>query len=196
MNNDQSLKSVDQWIALNQILIMYKIIGISMSLSIVILSIYCIFLNLKPPIVIVEKNHEREFYKSKKGSITIRENDIANFLIQYTKLRHTWKGENISEVIKNITPLSTEGLASKVENELNRELGKEVERKQVEQTVANIVPTITEKHASVTFDKIIKIKGVPIIVQTQEILTLVKGDISEWNPMGLYVKGIIQHSGN
>ena len=56
----------------------------------------------------------------------------------------------------------------------------------------NIQPTVTEEKAQVTFDRIIRVEGVPVLAPMELEFELIKGKATRWNPQGLYINGITQ----
>ena len=73
---------------------------------------------------------------------------------------------------------------------------KDFKGQEVSQDIAHIKVKISEKEIIVTFDKIFHIASIPLVVPTQVSVQIINGATTKWNPMGLYVNGILEHEGS
>lgn len=59
--------------------------------------------------------------------------------------------------------------------------------------VGEINVSVTDKEVVAQFDRVIRLKGLPLISVTQISLQILKDSPNKWNPLGLYVNGLIEH---
>ncbi|MDH5582147.1 MAG: hypothetical protein OEY33_09610, partial [Bdellovibrionales bacterium] len=104
--------------------------------------------------------------------------------------RYSWENINPSILVRNLSPISTNGFLKKLRAELKKE-----KEGSFKQTITNLEIVLTEKESFAKFDKIFKINNIPLIVPTEISLKVIQGERSKWNPMGLYVDGIVEHNG-
>lgn len=146
------------------------------------------------PIVVVDKCDEKTFHEGSRQPIKLGDDDIRRFIERWIRLRYTWKSPDSGAMLRAIEPVSTDGFRSKVSEFLAKQKttqgGKE---QQVEESVANIEVALSEKDAIASFDRIVRINGIPIVVPSQVSLQIVQGKINRWNPLGLYVNGALEH---
>ena len=199
MIKHNTISPLDQWLALNRVLKAYKIIGILLGASSIALVALAFFLATSPPIVVVKKHGSQGFgfYYGERRKVPITEPALLDFLKEFVRLRYTWKERNPDLILKNIAPLTTEGLLSKISHNLKKDIktNKGVLKEApetIEQVAVNIQPKINEKKAEVSFDRIIRVGGVPIVAPMELEFHLIKGRPTRWNPKGLYVNGITQ----
>lgn len=188
-----NLSPLDQWTSLNKVLNLYKIIGIVLGIICFSLTILSFYLATNPPIVVVHDGDQKKFYYPKKKEIEISESDIAAFIVEYVNLRYTWKDLDPTVILRNISPVTTKGLLRKIEKKIRKESGKKKSNKKIEQTIANIRPLVTQNQSSASFDRIVRVDGIPLMASTQVSFRIVRGSPTAWNPIGLYVDGITMH---
>lgn len=195
---------LDQWISLNRILVLYKGMGVILGAICFSLTILSFYLATYPPVVVIQDGDQRRFYYPEKKRVHLSEDNVADFIVKYVNLRYTWENFDSEVILQNISPLTTKGLLRKIEKEIRKEsrskkygkYGKKSTGKThkiIKQTVANINPMVTQDQSSVSFDRIIRVDGIPLIAPTYMSFRIVKGRSTVWNPMGLYVDGITIH---
>ena len=189
------LEPPNQWVALNKILYVYKAIGVTLGVICLSLSLLSIYLATKPPVVVIQRDQKRTFHYPTKRGVEISQEDVSSFISDYIQLRYTWEELDSEVILKNISPLTTRGFQRKVKARLDKESGGKGLNKKISQQVTYIQPVVTEKEASVSFDRIIRIEGTPLIAPAQATFQIIKGRATAWNPMGLYVNGVIINEG-
>ena len=146
----------------------------------------------KPPCGgVLEKNFQQSFYQGERKRVPITEPALRDFLKEFVQLRYTWKERDPELILKNIAPFTTEGLLRKISHSLKAK-GNKGTPESVEQVAVNIQPTVTEEKAQATFDRIIRVEGVPVLAPMELEFDLIKGKATRWNPQGLYINGITQ----
>ena len=184
---------LDQWVSLNRILHLYKIIGVTLGVTCLVLTVLSFYLATNPPVVVVDDGRQRVFHYSEKRGVELSEIDIAAFITNYVKLRYAWEELDPVVILQNISPLTTKGLLKRIKRQIKRESGKRKSSKKIKQTVANIKPTVTPSQSLASFDRIVRIDNIPLLAPAQVSFRIVRGVSTKWNPMGLYVDGITMH---
>lgn len=184
----------NQWGLLNRTLLVYKAAAGGLSLLSMLLVCLAFYLASSDPIVVLEKCQDKVFIESSREPLKLTDDDIRRFISQWVKLRYTWKWSDMPAVLRAIEPVSTEGFRERIKDYLGKKQGQPgAKDQQVEESVANIEVTVTEKDATASFDRIVRINSIPIVIPSQVSLQIVQGRTNKWNPLGLYVNGIIEH---
>ena len=173
---------MDQWRSLNVVLKMYKVIGLLLGILAVLLSAVILYLVNRPPVVVVWKDNEKHFLYPETRKADIDKKDIHRFVFEYIHLRYS--GQPSKETLGNIEPLVTDPFLKREHSQL-RKNGEPL------QSVSNLKVSVTKKSTIATFDRILRVKGIPFVVPTKATFRIVKDSPTRWNPIGLYVDGVI-----
>lgn len=194
-NKSEASFSVNQLVALNRFLYLYKGIGIAVTILCLVLGFACITLANKNPIVIVANENEFSYYQGRHTQVELNENNIKHFVEKFVTKYYSWNELNPEMIFKNIEPFITDGLKENTLSNLKTRKEKEFFGKKIKQAVAGISVQVTKESTIAIFDVVLRVDDIPLIVPTQVALQLVKGVPTEWNPMGLYVNNITIHEG-
>ncbi len=193
----QVVKSaLDQWVQVNNQVRLYKLIGAVVGIIGVILLGVILFQSMKSPLVVYDDGSQKTPYVAATREFKIDEEQIRRFLTEYLYLYHRWDTLEPEQILKQIGPFTTEGLIEKIQAQLIERKSKDFKGQEVAQDIAHIKVTISEKEIIVTFDKIFHIAAIPLVVPTQASFQIINGATTKWNPMGLYVNGILEHEGS
>jgi hypothetical protein len=195
LNKSESSFSVNQLVALNRFLYIYKGIGIAVTILCLVLGFTCITLANKNPIVIVANDNEFSYYLGRHTQVELNENNIKHFVEKFVTKYYNWNELNPEAIFKNIEPFITDGLKENTLSNLKTRKEKEFFGKKIKQAVAGISVQVTKESTIAIFDVVLRVDDIPLIVPTQVALQLVKGVPTEWNPMGIYVNNITIHEG-
>lgn len=157
------------------------------------LCIAVLFSNNGTPLVVERKDSVFIPLAVQSESISATKESVAELVSLFVSLRYEWPNFNPEQIIKNIEPLTTEGLRSKLLLEFGKKSHQNKEGSSIEQVVARVRPDVSEKAVLATFDRILRVNGVPIAVPTEISLSLVEGPKTAVNPIGLYINGVIEH---
>jgi hypothetical protein len=194
-NKSDSSFSVNQLIALNRFLNIYKGIGIAITILCLVLGITCITLANKNPIVVLASGNEFSYFQGRHSQVALNENNIKHFVEKFVTKYYNWNDLNPVLIYKNIEPLITDGLKENMLANLKIRKEKEFLGKKLQQAVTGISVQVTKESTIAIFDVVLRVDNIPLIVPTQVALQLVKGEQTEWNPVGLYVNNITTHEG-
>lgn len=187
--------SANQWTTLNRFLFIYKAVGVTVAGLCLILGVVCIFLAMRSPVVILASENEFFYFQGRHSQVELNEADIKRFVEKFVTRYYNWSDLAPEMIIKNIGPLATDGFKENTLANLRARKEKEFLGKKLQQSVAGISVQVNKESTIATFDVILRIEGIPLIVPTQASFQLVKGAKTEWNPMGLYVNSLTMHEG-
>lgn len=194
--NKETVKSaLDQWVHVNNQVRFYKIVGTIIGIIGVFLLSVVLLQSFKSPLVVYDDGNQKIPYMAATREFKIDEEQIRRFLIEYLYLYHRWDNLDPEAISKQISPFTTEGLMEKVQGQLIQRKNKDFKGQEVAQDIAHIKVNILEKEILITFDKILHIASIPLVVPIQATFQIVNGAATKWNPMGLYINGIIEHEG-
>lgn len=185
-----------QWREINKSLNFYKILLLVTSCSVVVCLIIALGQAFARPTVVLKDKAAHCFVEAEKASIEMTDGDISQFVKNWVIERYEWKKLNEAELIQSLMPFTSDGLLEKIKTQFAKGPEKEFVAKGVSQYVPekSIAVTLADDHVTVSFDRILRVSGVPVIDPAQMSLTLVKGTKSRINPYGIYVNGITEYS--
>lgn len=158
------------------------------------------------PLVIMERDSEKLSFQSSRKEVTITEKEIKKLVENFIRRRYEWEKFSLEEVMGNLSPLISSGLKSKIADDLAKE-EKTSTNQAFSQYVGKINITIDEAHNIVgSFDKILRIHNkltsassdipiekIPLLSEAQIMVKVIKGTVTEENPLGLYINGVVSY---
>lgn len=145
------------------------------------------------PIVVVQSENSQSYYGGKRANVSISEKAVEGFVADFLKRRYEWTELDPMTMRKSLSPIVTDGLNAKLFELVTYLKDKEFQGKKTSQSIVNIEVNVTDDKVIASFDKLLKIEGIPIPVPTTVSLNIIKGSANVWNPIGLYVNGIKEH---
>lgn len=182
-----------QWISLNRVLSFYRAMSIALFFIALMTWVMMAFFLLKDPIVVILGKNSKHWAIGESKSIPIDKEDIVETVRRFIEGRYEWKKLNWQEMRLFIFPLLTPGLFEKIEDDMSQFIKKEFLKKPFTQTVTNIDVRVSEKSITATFDRIIRVDGLPLVAPLALTLSLIQGSRTPGNPQGLYINGIVEH---
>jgi len=185
-----------QWITLNRVLMFYRYMSavfIFLALGAWTMMAWSI---LRDPFVVVLNHKERIWVESEKKDVPIEREEVVEIIKRFIEKRYQWKKLNLDEVLHHIQPITTSGLLDKIKDDLLLFIKNDLSKKKFEQAVANIDVKISEHAVIASFDRVIRVDGLPLVAPLQLSLELIRGSRTRFNPIGLYINGIIEHKRN
>jgi hypothetical protein len=151
---------------------------------------------LRDPFVVVLNHKERIWVESEKKDVPIEHEEVVEIIKRFIEKRYQWKKLNLDEVLHHIQPITTSGLLEKIKDDLLLFIKNDLSKKKFEQAVANIDVKISDNAVIASFDRVIRVDGLPLVAPLQLSLELIRGNRTRFNPIGLYINGIIEHQRN
>jgi hypothetical protein len=182
-------------VLLNRTLLIYKFVAAGVIILAVLMALFVLYRSGADPVVVVERCGVKNFFEGKRDAVKITDTDVKEFAEEWIKLRYTWSDFDPDKIAKRVEPISTEGFKQKLIELLTKKgaQGKDQKAQKLEEIAANIRITLTDKEVLAIFDRIVRINGIPIVVPSEVSLQVIQGSVSNWNPLGLYVNGVVEH---
>ncbi len=185
-----------QWISLNRVLMFYRYMSAVFILLALGAWVMMAWSLLRDPFVVVLNHKERIWVESEKKDVPIEREEIVEIIKRFIEKRYQWKKLNLDELLHQIQPITTSGLLEKMKDDLVLFIKNDLSKKNFQQAVANIEVQVSEKSVTASFDRIIRVDGLPLVAPLQLSLELIRGSRTRFNPIGLYINGIIEHQRN
>lgn len=193
MLNDEENLYVEKWISVQTSLQFQRRLILGLVGLVGILVLIVLFAGRRDPLVVERENNVFIPLSVVQDDLTPTKESVSQLVTEFIKLKYEWSEFNPEKIVKNLEPVTTEGLRQKLLQELGKKKVENKEGSSIEQSVARIKPDVSEKAVLASFDRVLRINGVPIVVPTQISIMLVEGPKTAVNPIGLYVNGVLEH---
>lgn len=160
-----------------------------------VLIVVILVMAFQSPLVVVVDAGAKRYVRSERRADEITEKDVENFVRDFLGQMFTWPKLVPETILQQVAPLATSGLLDRIKGALVQRSEKDFKGKTLSQDVANVRVSVTEKNVIASFDKVLRIDGVPLVIPTELSFSIVRGSSTRWNPMGLYVNGLVEHEG-
>lgn len=193
MINDEENNYLEKWSYLHRTERFHKRI-ISCLLGVIGILVLAVLFTRNTKPLVVEKDHlvYRALFVD-KSEIKPTKEALAELITAFIKARYEWESFEPQIIIKKLEPFTTEALRSKLLDEIGKKGFQNKPGESVEQSIARIKPNISDKAILASFDRILRINGIPVVVPTEISLLLAEGPKTFFNPIGLYINGLIEH---
>lgn len=192
MNDKISPSVTDQWFQINKEVRFFKILSMVLALTLIIESILLSLQYFTNPIFVLSGDEDRHYYVGRRPKNFPDKEDAKALVTQFIKLRFTFIDSHFKESLRDLSPFVSSSYLHLLKTQLEKDLGRDSDG--FSQTIANIQVSVGDKEVKATFDKIIRIKGIPLLVPTEAIFEIVRDRASQLNPMGILVNGVIEHA--
>ncbi len=182
-----------QWLALNRLANTYRVTCFILGGCLVMALLILAYVAYLPPVVIEKGRNEVIRHHSTRENNPIGKNEIKRFVKTFIKANYEWKKFERKTMLFNIRPFVTDDFYSLVSKNSKKKVAKPDGEDKVSQYVGKINVSVTDKEVVAQFDRVIRLKGLPLISVTQISLQILKDSPNKWNPLGLYVNGLIEH---
>lgn len=193
MLNDYEEKYIEKWSGVQTILQFQKRLIVALVGLAGFLALLMIVSGDPKPIVVEKRNSIFESLEVRREPIAASEQAVGELVNQFVRLRYEWPTFNPEMIVKQLEPITTDGLRVKLVQEFGSKAHENKEGNSVEQSVSRIRPSVSEKAVLATFDRILRVNNVPLVIPTQISILLSEGPKTSLNPLGLYVNGVIEH---
>ena len=186
-------KTLHQWLALNKILKTSKVIGLTQSLAMILLTLLCLGMYFSSPIVVAIKDEHKLFLKGERKATQPSKEDIKRFIEEYIRHRYHWEQFNQKTILNRISPFVTAEFHKRLFGQLKKEDNRSIKGKKVKQVTADVQVQVGEKSIVASFYKLLIIENIPLPIFAQVSFKLKRGARTKANRQGMYVHGIIKH---
>lgn len=188
--------TINQWVAINRVAQNYKIGFLGLS----ILCLISLSLNFmqatQDPVVILDQDGRKIAYSGKREVVNLTNEDIKAFTENFIYLRYRFEQFSPDFIYSQIAPITTSGLSQKIYKSLRSKKYEGMSEKRVTQDLTNLEVIVTEESITASFDKVIRIDGLPLVSPMAISLVIKRGSSTKWNPLGLYVNGVVENDLN
>lgn len=181
------------WLGLNRELDRQKLLSLILSAINGILVIVITYLVLSPPLVITEDRGKKNHSIARRVNVEVTSRDLEDIASQFILARYQWDQFDRTSIIKGITPFITNKLTGKIKKELTKLAKQFPKDKLISQSVANIRSEVTIEKIKVSFDRILKVDGLPLVTPIEVEFLMMEGNSNQLNPLGIYINNIIQY---
>ncbi len=181
------------WLGLNRELDRQKLLSLILSAINAILVIVITYLVLSPPLVITEDRGKKDYSIARRVNVEVTSRDLEDVASQFILARYQWDQFDRTSIVKGITPFITNKLTGKIKKELTKLAKQFPKDKLISQSVANIQSEVTMEKIKVSFDRILKVDGLPLVTPIEVEFLMMEGNSNQLNPLGIYINNIIQY---
>ena len=177
---------------LNRALVGYQWVSIFLTFLAFALAGWIFYQGTRGPIVVREQLGRKEFYEGHPEPLRLTDEDVKSVIEQWIRLRYDWSELDPEEIARSIGPLSTEGLQAKIRELLSKQKAHSPPEQRLAEAVSGIEVSLGEHDAEASFDLILRVNGIPLVVPMQVSFQVEKGTPTRWNPTGLWVNGVVE----
>ena len=194
--DDKSKNTVPNiWVAQENLIYFYRVLSGILAIISVGLLIVTIIMSFRDPIVVVKSASAQEFYPSIRAPVAIEKPDVEVFAKHFLEAFYVWPEFNAATLAKEISPFAEDGLVSKVIETQVQKYGKDFKGKKIAQSITFVAVRVLDDRVVCTFERILKIESIPLVIPTEVTLALIQGKSTRLNPMGIYVAGVQESDG-
>ena len=181
------------WTAQEKVLHLYKFLSLGLGSFGVLVVVILVVQAFRNPIVVVRFNGEQEFYPTDRKRASVEKADVEAFSKRFLASVYVWNDFDSVNLGHEIAPFAEDGLAQKVVGGQGQKYAKELKGKHLAQAITFVNVEVFDDRVVARFDRVLKIEGIPLIIPTEVTLSMVQGDPTRMNPMGIYVSGITEN---
>ncbi|MBL7542456.1 MAG: hypothetical protein JNL11_01500 [Bdellovibrionaceae bacterium] len=193
MLNEQENSYFERWTYMQKNQQFQKRIILSLLGVIGLLLLVVLFVGQETPLVIERDNSAYRSLAVEKSDLKPTKESVAQLISEFIEARYEWESFEPQVIVKKLEPYTTEALRAKLLEEFGKKGFQNKPGDSVEQSVARIRPIVSDQAVLATFDRVLRINGIPVVVPTEISLLLSEGAKTFFNPVGLYINGVIEH---
>jgi hypothetical protein len=193
MLSENENKYFEKWTTTQKNQQFHKRVIMSLIALIGILSVVIILSSNSSPLVVERENSIYRALSIVGSEVKPSKESVEIIIEEFVRARYEWEAFVPQSIIKNLEPYTTDAFQTKLFEEFGKKGFQNKPGESIEQVVARIKPNVSEKAVLATFDRILRINGIPVVVPTEISLMLSEGPKTFFNPIGLYINGLIEH---
>jgi len=195
MLNEKESKYFEKWTDTQKNQQFYKQVIVGMMGLIGILALIAISAGDPNPLVVERANAVFRPLEVESREIKPTKEAVGEMLSEFIMARYEWTTFDPQSIIKNLEPFTTQAFRDRLFEEFGKKSFQNKPGESIEQSIARVKPDISEKSILASFDRVLRINNVPVVVPTQISVQLSEGPKTYFNPIGLYINGVIEHEG-
>ena len=182
------------WTAQEKITQLYRWLSAALGLLCAIAIGISVFQSFRNPIVVIRSQGAQEFYPTDRKRTAIEKADVEVFAKQFLASLYAWKDFDGGKIAREIAPYSEDALVTKVVDAQTQRYVKDLKGKKIAQAITFVEVEVLDDRVKCRFDRILKIDGLPLLIPTEVSLSVIQGEQTRVNPMGVFVTGITENS--
>lgn len=196
MNKTKVENSVPNiWTAQENLIHFYRMVAVGLAALAAVLLVLSIVISFRDPIVVIRSSDNQEFHPSSRAPVSIERKDVENITRRFLSVLYVWSEFNAQTLAKDLVPYVEDALVAKVVEAQAQKFGKDFKGKKLAQEITFVSVDVQEDRVVCTFDRILKIEGIPLVIPTEVTLSMLRGSSTKENPMGVFVSGIMENEG-
>lgn len=183
------------WTAQESLIHFYRLLAVGFGVLALSMLVVTIVLGSRNPLVIVRSGATQEFYPSSRSQAPIEKSDVEAFAKRFLSALYVWNDYSTEKIAKEISPFSEEGLVQKITEAQSLKYLKELKGKRLAQAITFVEVDVQDAQVICRFDRVLKIEGISLVIPTEVTLSMIEGDATSLNPMGIFISGILERDG-
>ena len=188
-------RTLDNWRAINAHLFWYRLFAVFLFFISSFLAFLFLAKMTEAPIVVVKDGEEKSYLAGERVPEEITEANVESFIVDFVRSRYTWQEFDPATIAAKLDCVGTEEFLKKLEESLGKKKHTNKEGQSVEQYAARIVPKLEKDTSFASFDRILRINGVPLATPSQVAVSIIREGPTACNPLGLYVDSLVEYGG-
>ena len=184
------------WTAQENMIHFYRILSLGLGALAIILLVVSVAASFRDPIVVLKSGLSQEYYHSQRAAVSIEKADVERMTRKFLEALYVWPEFNRQALAKEITPYVEDALVEKIVETQASKYGKDFKGKKLSQEITFVKVDVFEDRVVCTFDRVLKIENIPLVIPTQVTLSMLQGGSTRLNPMGVFISGIIENEGS
>jgi hypothetical protein len=180
------------WTAQERVLHLYKLLSFGMGILALVLVAVLAGQGFRNPIVVVKSGERQEFYPTNRLRTPLAKVDVEDFTRKFLSSLYVWNEFNPVTLVKEISPYVDENLIPKFVEAQSQRYLKELKGKNLQQAITFVKVEVQNDRVVCTFDRVLKIEGIPLIIPSAVTLWMTQGEPTQFNPMGIYITSITE----
>lgn len=194
--NEKSKNTIPNiWTAQENLIHFHRLLSAGLGGLAIILLVVAVAFGFRDPIVVVKSDGAQEFFVSHRAPASIEKKDVENITRRFLNGLYVWPEFSGQAIAKEITPYAEDSLVGKIVETQALKYGKDFNSKKLAQEISFVKVDVLDDRVVCTFDRILKIEGVPLVIPTEVTLSMLRGSGTRENPMGVFVSGILENEG-
>lgn len=183
------------WTAQENMIHFYRMLAIGLGVLAVILLVFATVASFRDPIVVIRSNAGQEFHPSSRASMSIEKQDVESVTRRFLDALYVWPEFSSQALAKGLGPYVEDALVEKIVETQAQKFGKDFKGKKLAQEITFVKVNVLDDRVVCTFDRVLKIEGIPLVIPTEVTLSMLRGSSTRENPMGVFVSGILENEG-
>lgn len=183
------------WTAQENMIHFYRMLAVGLGALAAVLLVFATVVSFRDPIVVVRSNSGQEFHPSSRAPMSIEKKDVENVTRRLLDALYVWPEFNTQALAKGLGPYLEDTLVGKIIEKQVQKFGKDFKGKKLAQEITFVKVEVLEDRVVCTFDRVLKIEGIPLVIPTEVTLSMLRGSSTRENPMGVFVSGILETEG-